>query len=526
MTGFASRGLIRAAVFAMLASTGCYSNDNGLKPPGNQLYYPTGLAVSPGGSALYVANSDFDLQYTGGTLQVYDLEAIRQAVPHLWDRLPGQSDTDVCGKIGVANATMRALDPTPCGYILTPPKHSVETGAFAADAKLVVRPRGAGHEGDTGARLMVPVRGDPSLTWVDVDDDRDHPGSPTFAFDCGQAHEGEPCSDAHKAGIDPTDNSRQLLMPGEPIGLAVSDDASAVVVTHQTAGAVSLFTNAWPGDGGVARPVLTYVEQGLSTGAYGIATIPTPGFVEAHRDDPTIVQTFHPSFFVTYRTAAEIDVISVYGDEQAAPARPFLQRTGATGFSLNNEGFDSRGVAVDARPRLACEASCNGDDGCLQSCAGQPIGVYVANRTPPSLLVGKTTTSTSLYGTYNDVQFYDQIVLSTGASQVVMGSIVDVEGKVQSRVFVVCFDARTIYVYDPGTNTVESVVLTGRGPSAIAFDPAIQTSTEGASFAYVAHFTDSYIGVLDVDRRHPSTYMTFVGTVGSINQPREATSDN
>src|SRR5262249_47269224 len=62
---------------------GCYYNDAGLPPPGDGLYYPTGLVVSPGRSALYVANSDFDLQYNGGTVQAIDLNGVRVMLGNL-----------------------------------------------------------------------------------------------------------------------------------------------------------------------------------------------------------------------------------------------------------------------------------------------------------------------------------------------------------------------------------------------------------------------------------------------------------
>src|SRR5580658_9331723 len=59
------------------ASPGCYAGSGGTAPPASSFYYPVGLGVSSGGNVLYVANSDFDLQWNGGTLQSYDLFQIR-----------------------------------------------------------------------------------------------------------------------------------------------------------------------------------------------------------------------------------------------------------------------------------------------------------------------------------------------------------------------------------------------------------------------------------------------------------------
>src|ERR1700691_287976 len=76
--------LLRAARLALGAAVVsaaiplCYTAGGGTPPPANSFYFPTGLAVSSGGNVLYAINSDFDLQWNGGTLQSYDLFQIRQ----------------------------------------------------------------------------------------------------------------------------------------------------------------------------------------------------------------------------------------------------------------------------------------------------------------------------------------------------------------------------------------------------------------------------------------------------------------
>src|SRR5262249_24082648 len=62
---------------AALAASGCSFSDDRLSPPREAVYFPTGLAVSHGRTALYVANSDRDIQYNGGTVEVLDLGSIR-----------------------------------------------------------------------------------------------------------------------------------------------------------------------------------------------------------------------------------------------------------------------------------------------------------------------------------------------------------------------------------------------------------------------------------------------------------------
>src|SRR6185312_766580 len=72
--------LVAGLTVSMVAQAGCFYNDQGLSPPHEGFYYPTGLVTSPGRTALYVANSDFDLAYNGGTVQVLDLAAMRGSI--------------------------------------------------------------------------------------------------------------------------------------------------------------------------------------------------------------------------------------------------------------------------------------------------------------------------------------------------------------------------------------------------------------------------------------------------------------
>src|SRR5437667_10872640 len=80
MTGGSRRASFVAPALALAAAAtayACYSTGDGSPPPSKDFYFPVGLAVSAHGNVLYVANSDFDLQYNGGTVQSYDLSAIR-----------------------------------------------------------------------------------------------------------------------------------------------------------------------------------------------------------------------------------------------------------------------------------------------------------------------------------------------------------------------------------------------------------------------------------------------------------------
>src|ERR1700691_5380384 len=86
-----ARRLVLQAAFVLpgmagvsMLSPACYSSGaGGTDPPTTTFYFPVGLAVSAGGHVLYAANSDFDLQWNGGTIQSYDLFRLRHDTAEL-----------------------------------------------------------------------------------------------------------------------------------------------------------------------------------------------------------------------------------------------------------------------------------------------------------------------------------------------------------------------------------------------------------------------------------------------------------
>lgn len=485
----------------LAALSSCVSPGDGPSPPAAEMYYPVGIAVSPAGHTLYVANSDFDLQYNAGTVMALNLDRVRALIPPLWNP---QDPNYPCGALP-ANPN-RLLYPGRCGPadLIHPPDGqgtlvaaSVQIGAFATDALVVAR------SDAPGARLFVPVRGDPSLTWIEIDDDRTTQ-PPSRTLYCGQSSDSPRCDATHRAGEDPDTNLRRVVMPPEPYGVAADATGQALVVTHQAAAAVSLITNPWDG-----VPTMQFALGNLAPGPVGLASVPVPEFVFAasvpHR----------PAFLLSYRAAAELDVLRYYDDAAASPARPFLTRTAAVGITVNADGQDSRGLAIDDTDRRQCEQACNGSLPCLQECAAIPAQLFIANRTPPSLIIGEVRSDVSLTGTNDQITIYDSVPLSFGPSRVQVGQIIDEQGLPQRRVFVSCFDSRYVFIYDPVANRIDGEIRTGRGPHGLAFDPT-------APLLYIAHFTDSYIGIVDLDQRHAETYGTIVLTLGTPQPPRES----
>jgi DNA-binding beta-propeller fold protein YncE len=535
------------AIFAAgPALSGCFPPGDGREPPLDQIYFPVGLALSSGGDRLYVANSDFDLQYNAGTLMALDAERIRTMMPTECEvdsdcgagrRCDNQSDdaqtasfwcvaedaTQPCGAFGEKSSATRALEPGRCNFAtLTQVADggrdilldTVVISAFATDSVYRRAPQG-------GGRVFVPVRGDATLHWADVEDEQGGIANGLYRdgygrrrhIDCGQGSASD-CDDAHRAGDDSVERSvAGDALPVEPYGVAVSDDGEAVVTTHQTTGQLALFVNDWcdPSSG----PKLTSVLSGLSTRPIAITPLPIPQ--RYLQSDPQACGStvaagarYQPSFLVSYRFSPMVQLIRYFNAEDAAPGEALLEAGDAAQVSIV-PGFDTRGIAVDGSQRQQCESAC-GDQACNDECASLPLQVYLANRFPAGLLSGATSASEGDFPR-NDLPNLDEVEPLRGSpSRVVIGHVIGDDGQPSLRVFVVTFDTRFVYIYDPKVDQIEARVYTGRGPHALAVD-----GQHGVG--YVAHFTDSYVGVIDLDRRHRS-YGQIVLTLGQPRAPR------
>ena len=257
-------------LLGLSADTACYNTGDGRAPPLRSLYFPVGLKVSHGGNVLYAANSDFDLQYNGGTLQSYDLRLIRQhaqlaiidptnpALPLTRPPAPGCPGSPPVLKAG--SGTERQ----PLGETCAPPidstvyvRDAVVIGAFATDlllseppARLVVQqPKLRADDPAPPAgnssfdRLFLPVRGSATLTWASVQRDsfadaprpEDTPDTfLPFQLRCGKDATNR-CDRVHQVGEDADEegNTRRITMPGEPVAAAFSEVGASVVITHQ-----------------------------------------------------------------------------------------------------------------------------------------------------------------------------------------------------------------------------------------------------------------------------------------------------
>ncbi len=602
-TGF-WRGLAAAAVALAPGLVACYSTGNGSPPPLDSFYFPVGLSVSHGGNVLYALNSDFDLQYNGGTLQSYDLRLIRRhallTIENPFDPalpLVRPAPTLVAGGTPKCqDGELVELRPDglrqPLGQTCAPPmlasyyvRDAAVIGAFGTDLQIsldtgaLVPPAGLSGRAPSRSfdRLFAPLRGSASILWADVAHDSvDRPPTDVidparraealasfapFRIDCGARVEGR-CDGAHSTGTNPDaepKNSRGLTLPGEPFGLAQSDDGSSLVVTHQNDTKASLLATGLAFDSGddrarISAPSVQFVIDGLRPGGVGITHVPydPDAFTASTRP--------RPAYLETSRVVAELALLRQYTDEAGGTSsslnRPFLARERAYGLAAAAGGTDSRGIALDPTPRLACKARVRPVDPTtvpprttedvlrdVRACARKPLRVFLTNRTPAALLVGElgTDVGRSNDETYDPekLTFFDSVPLTAGPSKVFLAPIVDGEGRYALRVFVVCFDASTVFVVDPDTRRLEDVIRVGAGPFALAFDPFDLTSVALRAqvpldsrepgkglhqyrFAYVASFTNSFVQLLDLDSSLPrkDTFGKVVFTLGDPTLPK------
>jgi len=514
---------------ALIGVSACFTSSEGLEPPPESLYYPTGVALSPGGGTLFVASSDFDLQFNGGTVAAVAWGTpggLRERALQVATSVQaGAPFAETCAAIGASKNDNAQLYPGVCTPIDMQPfvKKSATIGAFASSAVVVAK------QGEPGARLFVPVRGDPSVTWFDIVDDRDPaaPSSPcgdAFCLSCAGEGEGLRCGPSHRAGELAYDNPRGLVLPVEPTGIAADPTGEALVIAHQTTKSASLVVNRW--GSGTRRPTLQHFIDTLADGPTGVGAIPVPAIVAASRDDSGVPAVgYAPAFVLTHSVTAQLTIVRYESDARSQPPRPFLTIADQTPIALASLGTDSRGIAIDGRERALCETSCGTDLACLEICLETPLRLYVANRTPASLISGRIVSKAArtdgvVTGVSDKIELDELEPLEFGASNVILGDVVGLTGELEPRVFVVAFDARFILAYDPRTRGTANI-RTGRGPHGVLVDARVDAEGNASSFMAVAHFTDSYLGVVDLDTRNNGTFGQMVLSVGPPVPPRD-----
>jgi hypothetical protein len=420
-----------AALAVGLLLAACTASSDEVRPPNDQLFFPTGIAVSPDVDQkwLFVTSANNDLRFDSGAVNVIDLDKV-DAVIAAW---VADGTTGDCERDSDFGETL-VCEEAP--FLL--PDQGVRIGNFASSLAV----QSLSDAGD--ARLLIPVRGDPSVTWVDwnVAEGRLRCDGEATAFGL--------CDDDHRLSElrgDP-DLPEMAL---EPFGVFADSAGEFAVVTHLFRGAVTLVDSPRAGTPVISDALeFVFVGQDDIVGSVALAGHPTA-----------------PGRPVYIAGRSENRVVMMGIERQVSDTRPVL--VPSTAFPLDGISNGSVGDASDSRG-LAFDAS------------GERM--FIVNRSPAALHVYDTAIGAT--GAPNN-RLIGGTDLCGQASNITVGDAGDGE-----RAFVTCFSDGEVWVVDPrGRVGVESFVQVGRGPYGVAFSAARKR-------LYVSNFLENTVAVVDL----------------------------
>jgi DNA-binding beta-propeller fold protein YncE len=520
---------------AATLSAACNLDESGVPPPPGKLAYPIAVALSrePTPSTLFVANSNFDLTYSAGSVQAYDLtqlEAQFERCRNLDNPVRSDAGIIVTNPTlyptgldgGTTDASVADSDaaglPVDGGMIVggmdggsffLPPvvnaggqknpegalcddrdNGDFDTCCFTAGNAVLDSARNevaidsfatALAVSTDNRRLYVPISSRSRLVYIDIDQGR---------LSCGE--DGARCTRGPGRGR--SDEVPDVNFPGQPMSIAVGtlgdlgftdealagrmgkSSASPMVLTAHELGGLSLFVESGPLGARESAPVLESVH-------------------ENRLREPTSVTIDGQNKYVYVTTARESAVISRFsarllpeadvdgeGREREPAPRELLYQTSRILISGVAGGEELRDVAVDP------------DD---------PSRLFALTRGSPQgvVLLRRERTSPLLEARVDDVER-----VGAGPSKLVYAKL----GQ-QPFLFVSAYDARAVTIIDANTLETVAEIRNLSGPYDMAVDAARQ-------LLYVADFRTSVVRVVDLawlldkQRRLPG----IIATIGAL----------
>jgi len=406
--GRSKRVPMRSVILLACASiTGCTASAEEVRPPADQIFFPTGAAVSPDDAFLFVASANSELRYDSGSITVMDLGKVDQ-ISNDWTT--SQTIPDGCSQDPDHIETL-ICDET--RFIM--PNTGARVGNFATD--IAVQDFKSGGP----LRLIVPTRGDPSVAWIDWDGKKlsCNPSGDNFAL----------CDENHRLAYVHNDPDVGLL-PDEPFGAFAGKDFA--IVTHLTTGAVTLIDSPPGGNASIADVLTGLFAADPLTGLRGSTGV-------AGRGDSGIV-------YVGARSEDRIQTLTVGRPVNSDIAPPyiipeeyfFLDAVGGTAGGST----DTRGMAFSA----------NGDR------------MYLINRRPPSLQIYDTSLDAGGAPRNKGIAATD---LCREASTL---AVMDA-GDGDRAYVTCFQDGQLYVVDPRGLASVEDIISVGRGPYAVTAAP-------------------------------------------------------
>ncbi|HEY5925514.1 MAG TPA: hypothetical protein VIV11_27705 [Kofleriaceae bacterium] len=424
------------SVFLAVVLAGCTASSEEVRPKANELFFPTGAAVSPDDRFLFVANANSELRFDSGTVSVIDLDEVDRVAAE-W-MAGGTIVVEACAQDPDRRETLACENEG--DFIIA--DASARIGNFATDVSVQ-------DTGDGTLRLFVPTRGDPSIAWLDFDGSR---------LSCNdEAQQGFAlCDEDHRLSYIHNDPDLPLV-PDEPFDAFADSNGRFAVVTHLATGAVTLIDSE-PGRDAQVADVMTGLfaadpVTGLR-GATGIAARPS------NMDTGGII-------YVASRSEDRIQTMTVGRPVNSNVAPPYL--LAGNYFFLDLVGTP----AGDSSDTRGITFSSTGDR------------MYLINRRPPSLQIYDTSMGPSGFPKNQGIAATD---ICRQASTLTVMDTGDGD-----RAYVSCFQDGQLYVVDPrGLSTVENIVTVGRGPYSVVAAPSRKK-------IYVTNFLEDTVVVIDVN---------------------------
>ncbi len=380
--------------------------------------------MSPDESALFVGNANSELRFDSGTLLSIDLAAVEALLTEWLGSGTVPADTETCINCCEADVMLSAVV---CNEALVI-RSAVRTGSFVTEI-------GVQALDEDTTRLFLPVRGDPSVTWVDY-----LLGAGTFA--CGGTDSFPRCDEDHKLtefGSGTNVSGTTLEDVGrEPFSIHIDSDREFGVVTDLSSGAISLVHAPRDGVPSLVDVIEDRFRDDGTRGVVGVA-----GRLPGDR------------VYVTSRVESRVQMFAVtqQGDALIPLDYFFLNRIAP--------GDDMRDIVF--RP--------DGDE------------AYVISRDPP--IVEILDTSLNAQGVPRNV-LGGAIEICDQAAGLIAADVG--EG---IRLYVSCFGAGQVWVLNPERQELESVIDVGRGPRALAVSVATQR-------LFVANVLEDTIATVDL----------------------------
>lgn len=522
----------RALVFLCFLGLACSVSDQGHAPPVDQFFFPTGVVANPYGRWLYVTNGNTDLRFSGGSVVSVDFDTALAlfASGGCSSRDPLDTRIPVClgSDTDAHDGSRRVIDPA----------RTLRIGSFAGQpvVQRFLAARGGGSVGmrrcpivpaasaaacqmaracnpqtdgpnciptfdpdpSPGFRLLITVRGDPSMTWINVKG----AGAEEGALDCGQGTSGPvpSCDSKHRLTTLASDPA-QILVP-EPFEIAVSEHMAIALAAHLYRASASLYAL---GDGPDIQPSVVDQRSGLfdpassgALGAYGVALRPIdpanlPAVCEGQPGGICTLGDF--SFlFVTSRFSPRVAQVLARG---ADLCRPDL------GFDPCRASSYAMSILSSGQLRLESFFIDGGDVRDIKFIR-DGTRAFLVDRRPPSVLELDTSPAPPPAGDPRNAVLRAVEVCEEPSLLALR------EDPGPLRVYVSCFSAGQIYVIDPERGAVLDVIQVGRGPNAVVQIPPImiQLPSEPApalhTLGVVADFADNDLAVLDLTPGSPT----------------------